>query len=564
MKKNPIYSGLVAIATLSMGLMSCSSDLTEQDNRLQQNAKTISLTSASLMRAASDLQEDQISTSVEVGAFGIAGGTAVPNGINNQYKVESTGALTATNEMEYPTTGDDVNIYAYAPYNEAWTNYSADQSFTVKADQSGDADYLASDLLYGVPTTNPVSNGTTSVTLGFKHKMSKVNVIIKKKEGATTSLAGAVVTITNTVPTATFNLSTGVVAKDATSTATDITVATIASDDTPTNSAVIVPQTLAANTRFVKIALSDGVTSLIAKLGAETKFEAGKAYNFTVTVGDVTPGTETVVEIKLGSTSITGWEPPVDLGAAKATVGDYVLSDGTFLKSEDVASADDATKAKIVAVIFSTEVSDTDKSTYEAYAMGLTAVNGKSWGSSSDVSDLSNVNTLANAIKDLDGLTETGKVLALEDKSAFTAFTNVAATGGTTTGTNLSDWFLPSIGQFIKILNTFGGTKIAAEMTSQIKYQSYQDKEGSTEILADVLVTNMNKYFTAVGKTGVFATSKVFVVSTPFNAANSWLIGTSVQSQTNGWEISNGQKIGNSRNILPCIAIKDLTIITTE
>ena len=314
MKKKYVLVGVVAIVAATQMFTACSSEEFDSQSVEQPvQGNTISLTSAmqGATRAVSDPQTTQLNTAVKVGVFGISSDAPIANGNNNPYSVEANGDLTAATEMVWPAEGS-VSLYAYAPYQEGWT-YNNDHVFTVATNQTTDAGYLASDLVYGTPTTNPVAQTEDAIALNFKHKLAKLNITIQKTEGAELDLAGGTVTINNTKVATTFNPSTGNVGEAAGDVA-DIAVVSALGTAT-TACAIIVPQQVAAGTQLVTI-VADG-KQLLAKLGTATTFVGGKSYNFTVKVGKVTdPVTE--VTLVLGSTGIASWDDE-DLGS---TTGD--------------------------------------------------------------------------------------------------------------------------------------------------------------------------------------------------------------------------------------------------
>ncbi len=314
MKKNQLFTGIVMVLAASHMLTACSSEdanISSANMASQDNA--ISLTSAlwsSSRRVAADPQTTQLNTAVKVGAFGVSGNATITNGNNNQYSVETNGNLTTTTEMTWPTEGN-VNIYAYAPYQSGWT-YNAANAFAVATNQTDAAGYLASDLVYGTPASNPVAQTSETVALGFTHKLAKLNITTHQAENSQLDLSTASVTIMNTKVATTFNPSTGEVG-EATGDAADIQVISALGTDR-TACAIMVPQQVAAGTQLVKIVA--GSKQLLAKLGTATTFVGGKSYNFTVRVGNVTePVTE--VTLQLGSTTIVGWDDE-DMGQADA------------------------------------------------------------------------------------------------------------------------------------------------------------------------------------------------------------------------------------------------------
>ncbi|MBQ8456666.1 MAG: fimbrillin family protein [Prevotella sp.] len=321
MKQKKIFIGLASLVA-AVGFTACSSDDADFLQR-SSTGKVISLTSAMGMRGTSDPQASQLSTSVHVGVFAVTNETTpalISNGNNNEHTVSGTNLVT-TSAMTWPTTeGTKVNFYAYAPYQSTWI-YNTANTFSVATDQSDQSDndgYIASDLVYGIPATNPVEETDAAIPLTFTHKMAQIAVTIKKQEGAP-DLTGATVTIANTKTETTFNPSTGEVPAEATgSTTPDIKAAELTAEPDATTGttvyAAIAPQTISAGTALVKI-VTAGNKTLIAKIGTDAiTFESGKAYTFTVNVGTIT-APETIVTLSLSSTAISEWNSQ-NLGAS--------------------------------------------------------------------------------------------------------------------------------------------------------------------------------------------------------------------------------------------------------
>lgn len=201
------------------------------------------------------------------------------------YTVGDGGALSTTKQPFYPSSGNGVNIFAVYPKG---TSIAANNTFTIKDDQSTDANYKASDLMYGAPTNNAtVSRTKDAVSLTFTHLLSKVTVELVSGAG-NPSLDGAVVKLKNVKPstTLTANNSTKSIST-ADGTATDITVMT-ATSSVLSGSAIVVPQTLA--TTFIEVTLATGgvLTSNTLTNGGNSLtsvvLESGKAYKYTITV----------------------------------------------------------------------------------------------------------------------------------------------------------------------------------------------------------------------------------------------------------------------------------------
>lgn len=228
---------------------------------------------------------------------------------NMEYTADGAGKLTPpTGKQPYfPTTGNGVNVYAYAPYNAAYTALDgADNTFSVKADQSADGDYIKSDFIWGTPATNPVTRTSSAVNIAFNHKLSKINFTITPGTGFTAAdLQEATVSILNTKPDAKVNLKDGTVGA-AEGTAAPILAAKFAADATTfTGSAIIIPQELAISTKFIQVTLKNGKT-LSYPLEKAMTFAGGTKYIYNITANmESLDVTSTIVDWNTGET-ITG------------------------------------------------------------------------------------------------------------------------------------------------------------------------------------------------------------------------------------------------------------------
>lgn len=576
MKK--VILGMATLLTALFTVTSCSSDEFNSQQTASDNRINFSVSMQGGTRATGNPQSTQIANGIKVGIYGV---TAKENGDNNQYTADGNGALTkVTNDMTWPD-GDasTMNIYAYAPYNAEWTTYNTVKNFSVNTDQSTEANYLASDLLYGVPASNPVTKTESTVPLSFTHKLAKLNIVIHKNTGSNVTLTDATVKITGTKISTTFNPSTGAITDPGEVAATEITAATLPSsantdDASTTVCAIIVPQTVAANTSLVEI--TAGTHTLIAKVSAATTFASGDSYSFTVNVGNVTAPTTTVY-LTAGSASVTDWTDN-NMGATTYGIGDYVLNDGKFLKSTD---ADFETKkANAIAVIFSTNVSTTDQTRgYVAYAMGLATLGSKTWGGTTSWLG-TYISTFENACDDLNGWEKSASILNCATYTGLSADNQAKVLANLSNYTlsindgvtNLSGWFTPSIGQMIQILNGLGNaglsntTGFANSNQSSIGwgYTNETTSQGTNVPSRDDMIavqTSINNYVTAVG--GTAFDNKLYATvteSSKSSNANFWHVTFS----TNGYQIGqnpgkNGTAANNGIFVIPCLAIKKLT-----
>ena len=228
------------------------------------------------------------------------------------YTSDGAGNLTCNPVQVWPKQLHSLNVYGVYPYSAANAGAMTKSggafptySFTVKADQSAPADYKASDLMLAVPSSGPNNNANpltqtaemTSGTVGltFSHKLSKVIVKLAKSPSSTgitdDALASAKVTIMNTIPTATFSVKDQTAAVDNTVAASDIIARETAADSSDPSTtlytgkdvaAIIVPQTVAASTQFIKVEI--GSDTFLYTLDTAKTFASGSVYTYTITV----------------------------------------------------------------------------------------------------------------------------------------------------------------------------------------------------------------------------------------------------------------------------------------
>lgn len=560
MQDRRFFTSMAAALFLMAGFTSCTNDELEQ--KPLDGRTPINLTSSVATRSISqNIQDTQIANGVQVGVFAQSGGTAIENGDNNALTADGNGAFSGTT-MYFPEEGD-VSIYAYAPYNQDWAGkLSTDNEFTVKTDQSSDADYCASDLMIGVPSTgNPVSSTTEAVQLNFKHKLTKLNINFNVGQSGV-DLKGATVKVKNVKTTATVNVQSGTATESTSSAVADITAAVFNAEATTfTASVIFVPQTITTNAAFVEVATSAGST-FTAPLSQEVAFEGGKKYTYTA---QFTGGGDEPVEMELKVGSVVdNWE---DALLDQYAIGDYITKDGQILKSGDI-TADNMENVR--AVIFSKEVSSADAALgYNAYAMSVDVVTSKKWGKG-DALVLSSVSDFSGALADLDGLSHTESILTNE---YYTSIPNEEK-GGTIfeycqradnlkpVGESGSNWFVPSIGQMIQIINNLGGAKIASNtevsnnnMSSPIYYADEPD-----------IITAINAYATAVGRTKELLSTDTkntttYVTSTEYDT-KFWCLQTNVSVKIDDVTTSykwgfgkNAGKSGSNRVLIPCVAV---------
>lgn len=190
---------------------------------------------------------------------------------------------TATN-IYWRDLSTPVDVYGYYPFNNALADVET-YSFEVRADQSipatdsGDMSaYEASDFLWAKSAR--VVPGTR-INLVFTHRLAGVKVMLQKGAGFTDeewAKLPRIVTVDNTLRSATVNLSTGV----ATATGTADRHVVMNPDAADSYRAVVVPQKVAAGKSTIGITI-DGVNYTYTRDGG-MEYTAGKLHNFTLRI----------------------------------------------------------------------------------------------------------------------------------------------------------------------------------------------------------------------------------------------------------------------------------------
>ena len=279
------------LAAAALALAACGNDENLNDGPV---AIRLSSSLEVQTRAASGIQGSAFDEGEQVDVF-ITEDAQTPTTTYPQpltYTTGTGGAMTPSVQPYFPTSGEDVNIYAYYPANTVKDmNESAeDVTFTVEADQSTDASYKASDLMFGM-AANPVGRQSSAIPVTFRHLLSKITVNLTPGDG-NPSLDGATVSLMNVRLDAQLTPSDGTVAEGTGTQDESVTVTTGTG-----GSAIIPVQTVASGKQFIRVQLQTG-GNLYYTLPQNATFQGGKVYTYNIKVN--------LTDLEVTS-SITNW-----------------------------------------------------------------------------------------------------------------------------------------------------------------------------------------------------------------------------------------------------------------
>lgn len=238
--------------------------------------------------------------------------TTYSNPIKYKKVTESNGAnMQAESQQQYfPVNGGNVDAWGFYPAKTDDTGYNITEesstSFTIAENQSDDANYRKSDLMFGTNNPNNEASfaGTAKgniVPLTFKHKLSKIVVTLADGGGVEANrFDGARINMFGPLPTVTIIPSKSGITLGATSGTAPSSGYNLGTYNASGNAAIIIPQTISQNTDFLKVTLSteNGGKTYIYKLDEDKEFKEGYVYTFNLKL------TSGKLEIK---TEITNW-----------------------------------------------------------------------------------------------------------------------------------------------------------------------------------------------------------------------------------------------------------------
>ena len=298
---------MLFFAAAVLALTACSN---EEENTNKDWNEEIRLCTQNLMmtRASSDIQSTQFAANEQIDVFVYDVADQMTYTRPAVYTADGQGGLTTSPAQLWPSgTGSAIHLYAFYPSravkeeNFIGEDEEPEFFFTVALDQSTEAGYKASDLMFGGSITpngyQEIARTNSTVPLTFYHMLSKVNLNVTLGEALSeqeNSIYSISATIRNVFPEAQFF---GIISSSPLQPSMeyggepeDINVGNLTREDgIYSGSAIIPPQMIEpGNTLFsITITYNDGSSrTLTYTLPSDSNvmlFESHYVYNFNIT-----------------------------------------------------------------------------------------------------------------------------------------------------------------------------------------------------------------------------------------------------------------------------------------
>lgn len=293
------YFKFLFVSMLVMSMQGCSKDLviTDEPNAPEENESVqLRLTgNVAYMTPETRLGASGFDDSDVFGIY-TNGGKMGPNktAVKNAKYVFKNGTIVAADENNaiYWENNNDMDIYAYYPYDKSNSVSVTDHTFTIPTDQSNELNYYKSDFLRAVREDVEITSSPVGMT--FYHLMSKVSVTITHDSSFADddfNKLTKVLTINGVEDSGKVDISKGEVAVS--SKKESLSFTTLANGNT--FSAIIFPQ----NRNDVKFRLKLGDDYYSSTINIA--YDSGKEYKYTFTV------TKNEGALTLKSAKIEGW-----------------------------------------------------------------------------------------------------------------------------------------------------------------------------------------------------------------------------------------------------------------
>lgn len=306
-KKRLTYWGLLPLAALLAGCMADYEERPDATGGGLDGLVPIYMTASVLeaesdkggagTRAGADVQSSQLASG-ETFTVEFSGNTTVES---TTYKANGSGGTTCSGTQPYFTlAGTSTTVYAYYPEKPGST-------FSVQADQSGDANYKKSDLMYATVASLAKTGTATTASLTFSHKMAKIIVNVTGVTGeAITNITDVriiggsrTINVTNTT-----TCTLGSTLTNANSTSSYVTMYTGGTGKAAfTCAALIPPQTINGAFLLVKTDVGDITYSLTNKT-----FDSGQSYTYSMAISYDVSGELTATLASPGAVNSSTWQ----------------------------------------------------------------------------------------------------------------------------------------------------------------------------------------------------------------------------------------------------------------
>ena len=323
---NTRYLFMIAALAAIILAPSCSSEECEETSAGVEIKLRADIANTAATRAAADIQSSQLAFAdgspelinveiidAQVDQAGQPHATPHPPVCGSYIfkTTNTTGSLTPKGTTPYfPKSGNKVNIRAYYPSWVGTTPASTlvlngENAFAVQTNQSTADAYKQSDLMVGLPQSNPVGATNNAIGLVFTHCLSKIVVRLQLQDGgglSLTDLQSATVAMNamSSAPVSDFGEATTQTWNQTTAAHISLGGVTVSSTNAAVyeTAAIVVPQTIAASSPQVIAVTLPGTGTCYYSPTMALALQPGRSHVFTFALG--------MNEIRV-VTTINGW-----------------------------------------------------------------------------------------------------------------------------------------------------------------------------------------------------------------------------------------------------------------
>lgn len=274
---------IISACAVLVALASCSNDLsqpTAEDTPIRIQANVGGITTRAAHNLLSSFgSEDAINVIITENTTNKQ--TQSGETYNPMVYTHDGSQFNAATTQYFPSNGNGIDVWAVYPSTVTESsNESSNTYFTIESNQTSDANYKKSDLMFAQKLENKTKKD--EIKLSFSHQLSKIIVKLEKEDGIDGSLNGAEIKLTDVVMKTPLTVrGDGITLGDLSTVEGnkgDLTIGTY--NEANGTAAIVIPQST-SSMKF-KVTLANGGSYTAAMPSTTATFAANTEYTFTL------------------------------------------------------------------------------------------------------------------------------------------------------------------------------------------------------------------------------------------------------------------------------------------